>query len=304
MKKIFTFLMVFVLAFLLVACDDPVEYSFELEVETDIIQVGSTVIVYADTNKPSPVFEYTSSDEAVATVNQVGMVTGVSVGVVNITVKLEGVGEESVEITVTEKDYTATELRAVLTAVLDKYLASKNGSIKVTVNDGTEEMVSETIFNYAADGSIESLMYKVVIDEETHVYVKDGFSYMLTNGAKSKRELTAQEETTIKNSYSHSVFLDSVTKFYTEEKFYDSLNFVGKEDNTVTFELDLNEYDGTVFNTDNDKIVIKTTFTNDLVSKVEINTTEGTTTKTMVVEYRGTSVQTITYPTDLESYGN
>lgn len=301
MKKVFISLMILVFAFVLVSCGE--KFQFEIEAESETVEVGKSISVYADTDKPNPEFEFTSSDDEIATVNEVGSVTGIKVGKVTITVKLKDVGERKVDITVVEKNLTASDLKTLLTTVLSEYKNAKNGSIKVTTNDGEDTMVSETIYNYNSESELVSLMYKVQLDEELHVYVKDGVSYTLVNGVKNKKELTAQEELTIKNTYGHAVFLDSVTKFYSEEAFYSALEFSKKTDNTTEFNLDLTKYTGNVFNTAVDTITISVTVVDGKVTVVDVNTKTGDVTKFIKVEYRGTTLQSINYPSDLESYG-
>lgn len=302
MKKILTFFMVLLFAIVFVGCKEETDYDFKVETDVTTVKVGETMQVFSTSTKLSPVYGYSSSDESIATVDLAGIVKGIKVGEVTITVTLEGVGEKTVTITVTERDFTTEEFKTLLTKVASDYVNSKNGHIKVQVNDGTDTMTSETIYNYTADGSLESLMYKVVANEETHVYVKEGYSYMLANGAKLKKQLTAQDETTIKTTYGHKTFLEPVTKFYSEDKFYSALTFVKNTNGVIEFNLDVTKYDGVVFNMDGiDEVKIITTVVNNAVTKVELISKVGTTTSTAVVEYLGTAVQTIAFP-DLTTY--
>jgi hypothetical protein len=292
--------MILVFAFVLVGCGE--DYEFSIEAENETVEVGKSISVYADTNKPNPEFEFTSSDENIATVNEVGIVTGKSAGKVTITVKLKDVRELTVEITVIEKNLTPADLKNLLTTVLTEYKNALNGSIKVTTFDGLDNMVSETIFNYSAAGALESLMYKVQLDEEMHVYVKDGISYTLINGVKTKKTLTEQDIATIKNSYGHSVFLDSVTKFYDEDAFYSALSFVEKNGVQSKFSLDPTKYTGTVFNTEVDEFIVLVDLDAGKVTSVGVQIKTGDTTRSIKVEYRGIGKQEIDYPNDLDSY--
>lgn len=310
MKKLLLFILVLTFALVIVGCDDPVvpeEYTLSVEAEVTTLKVGETITIFAETNKPDATFEWSSSDEEIAKVNQVGMVTGVGVGTATITVKVEDVGEEEVEITVTEKDMTTDEAKDLLMTILDEYLESTSGSLKITTNDEIGSMVSELVYNYNNDGEIESLMYKLVVDNdpdsERHVYVKDGYSYNLANKTKVKNELTAQEITSISTQYSQAAFLAEATKFYTEDAFYAALEFVGRGEGTVEFKLNLSKYEGEVFNTVGaDEIKLVITLNNDKVTIVEIQKKVGSNTASLVVEYKGSTTQTITYPSDLDSY--
>lgn len=310
MKKLLLFILALTFALVIVGCDDPVvpeEYTLSVEAEVTTLKVGETITIFAETNKPDATFEWSSSDEEIAKVNQVGMVTGVGVGTATITVKVEDVGEEEVEITVTEKDMTTDEAKDLLMTILDEYLESTSGSLKITTNDEIGSMVSELVYNYNNDGEIESLMYKLVVDNdpdsERHVYVKDGYSYILANKTKVKNELTAQEITSISTQYSQAAFLAEATKFYTEDAFYAALEFSGRGEGTVEFKLNLSKYEGEVFNTVGaDEIKLVITLNNDKVTIVEIQKKVGSNTVSLVVEYKGSTTQTITYPSDLDSY--
>lgn len=310
MKKLLLFLLIPVLAFSLAACDDDektpptVEYTMDIEAEADQVEVGNTIMIYSESDKPGARFEYSSSDESIATVNSIGMVTGISVGEVTITVTLEDVGEEKVTITVIEKAPTPEELKTGLIEVLNTYLDSNNGSIKITANAGAGTMESETIFNYSESGAVESFMYKFKADYELHVYVKDGYYYLQANDTKEKRAFTTQEEATLKSQYAHDRFLADATAFYEEDAFYDALEFDSRGENTLVFLLNISEYKGNVLNaTGASEVKIIATYNNEKVVKVEVRTTVGETTKFVTVEYRGTGVQTINYPSDLETYG-
>src|SRR5690554_284151 len=310
MKKLLLFILALTFALVIVGCDDPVvpeEYTLSVEAEVTTLKVGETITIFAETNKPDATFEWSSSDEEIAKVNQVGMVTGVGVGTATITVKVEDVGEEEVEITVTEKDMTTDEAKDLLMTILDEYLESTSGSLKITTNDEIGSMVSELVYNYNNDGEIESLMYKLVVDNdpdsERHVYVKDGYSYNLANKTKVKNELTAQEITSISTQYSQAAFLAEATEFYTEDAFYAALEFVGRGEGTVEFKLNLSKHEGEVFNTVGaDEIKLVITLNNDKVTIVEIQKKVGSNTASLVVEYKGSTTQTITYPSDLDSY--
>lgn len=309
MKKFLLFILALTLTFVFVGCKEDPVYTLELEAEKTTIKVGETTTVYFDTDKPNPEVEWVSSDTTIATVNQVGIVTGVNVGTVTITAKVKDVGEESVSITVIEKDMTANEVKTLLTSVLNEYISSKNGSIKITAKDANDTLTSELVYNYDASGNIISMMVKMVVNSEAnserHVYVKDGYSYNLVNNTKVKRELTQQEIANIISQYSQEEFLSEATLFYNEQAFYNALEFISRdnEKGTVTFKLNLANYNGSVFNTVGaDEISLVVTIANEKAVKVEVNKKVGTQTNSVTVEYRGTTPQSITYPTDLDSY--
>jgi len=303
MKKLFLFIVTLILVFFFVGCKDKVEYTLSLEAEATTIKVGEKTLIYADTNVLNAQFNWKSSDDKIATVNDAGLVTGVSVGTVTITCTV-GELSKSIEITVIEKDMTSTEAKTLLTNTLNAYLNSNSGSFKVTVDD----MVSEFVYNYTDAGLIESYMAKIYIKNQTnserHVYVKEGYAYNLVNGTKTKKALTEQEIQTIFAEYSQEKFLNDATKFYNEEAFYNALEFVSRDKGLVTFKLNLSKYSGEVFETVGvNEIKLMLTLQDEKLVKVEVEKTVGLTKNVLTVEYFGTTKQTINYPTDLDSYG-
>lgn len=310
MKKIISYLLLGVLALLLVGCkkEDPV-YTLSLT-GADTVKVGEAINLTASSTKPEAVFVWSSSDEAIATVEN-GLVMGVAKGTVTIKVTVADVGEKTLVITVTEdiiiippKEYTPTELKVLLEDTLADYSESLSGYAKIEAVNGPDVLTSELMFNFNNEPGIDSMMYTLNGSEIAHVYVKEGFAYMLRNELKTKAEMTATEEATIINNYGFDKFVESIAAFYSEVEFYDALTFVSRVENVLTYTLGLSEYLGDVFVTEGkDSITLKVYLgAEDVVLKVETLIVEGANNNYTLLEFKGLGAQTITYPIDLDIY--
>ena len=89
----------------------PAEITITLDKSLAEIEVGETVQLTATTNSEKTV-EWTSSVETIATVNQTGLVTGVSKGTVTITATVEG---KTATCTVTVKEVQEPEPEVIWT---------------------------------------------------------------------------------------------------------------------------------------------------------------------------------------------
>lgn len=97
--KFFSLLLVLGLVFVIAACDDPiiededVEISFLLE-EVEV-EVGKTITLEYDLTEGEFELEWSSDAEAIATVSNAGVVSGVKAGNANITVKVKDADAEA-----------------------------------------------------------------------------------------------------------------------------------------------------------------------------------------------------------------
>jgi len=301
MKRIVSFLITALLAISLIGCK---KYTVKI-VGPDTVEKGQTITLEVETNYRNPIVEWSSSNDLIADVDQDGNVTGVEVGTVTISVEVEKVGSTKYDIEVVAPalpEYTPVQLQNLLKNTNATYSESNHGYVKIEANTGTEQLTAELIYNFA-DEEIESLMYKLSGAETAHVYVKTGYAYMLIDESKSKSPMTQTEHNLIIQSYGFNKFTEKATGFYEEPEFFASLSFVEKSGNTLIYNLDLSEYNGLEFDTaGKDEIKLKVTFDNGAAVKVEVEITEDTAVSSVIVQYLGTAVQTITYPTDLDSY--
>lgn len=271
-----------------------------LKADKTTLEINQTLQLVVEIDYENPVLEWSSSDTTIATVDANGLVTALAAGTVEITVKAALIGEKKIELTV---PFPINQLRTLLSSRLSEYSSAKNFGIKIVSNDGANELVSEVILNKTDEGNIESLMFKLSGAENSHVYVKDGFSYILKDETKSKSELTTIEQAILLNNYKFDKLVEVVSAYYRETEFYNALHYVSKDGNVVEFALDLAAYNGNVFVTEGkDAINIKVHLEDGKPVKVETLVLVGETVKSTTLEFNGTTNQTITYPTDLDLY--
>ncbi|MGD9886790.1 MAG: ABC transporter substrate-binding protein [Bacilli bacterium] len=144
MKKFLSLFFFLALALVFVGCKEE-EYTLTLT-GPETVKVGETITLVPATEKPEAVFVWSSSNTARATVNN-GVVTGVATGEVIITVSVEGVGEKSIIISVTQYSFALAGDTSVkigktltLTATTDKpspaYTWSTSDATVATVANG------------------------------------------------------------------------------------------------------------------------------------------------------------------------
>jgi len=306
MKKIISYCFIAIFALVLIGCGKD-EFTITISGE-DTVDVGQTITLTAsiDPEMADADFVWTSSDDTVATVVD-GVVTGVKVGTVEITVTVDNVDPKTKTITVEEGvptlvEYTPTELQALLEDKLTEYSGSDNGYAKIEANDGEETLTAELIYNLSND-AIDSLMYKLSGDETAHVYVKDGYAYMLREEVKSKSLVTETETANIINNYLFDKFVETISGFYSEAAFFSALSFDSRVENVLTYTLDLTAYAGNVFVTaGKDSITLNVYLSDEEVVKVETLIVEGANTNSTTLFFEGITAQTIEYPTDLDTY--
>ncbi|HPX84358.1 MAG TPA: ABC transporter substrate-binding protein [Bacilli bacterium] len=145
MKKFLSLFFFLALALVFVGCKEDKEYTLSLA-GPETVKVGDSITLVPTTDKPEAVFTWTSSNTAVATVNN-GVVTGVAKGTAVVTVKVEGVGEKFLVVNVSEfsfslagGDSVKVEKTLTLTATTDKpspsYTWSTSDASVATVANG------------------------------------------------------------------------------------------------------------------------------------------------------------------------
>ena len=310
MKKIISYIIIAIFGIVLIGCNKK-EYTLDLTAESTTVKVGEAIELIPVTNMPKAVFVWSSSHPEIADVEEDGWVYGISEGTATITVTVEKVGSKTIVITVIKdeeppqppKEYTPTELKGLLSDVLTAYGEATNGSVTIEAGKGTEVLTSDLVFNFTSEKRITSLMYKLSGTDTAHVYVKEGYAYMLRNELKTKSEMTLTEETTIVNSYGFNKFASAITLYYNETEFFTALSFVSRVDNVLTYTLDLSTYAGSVFDTEGkDSITIKVYLVDEEVVRVDTLIKVGEDENFTKIHFKGLGVQTISFPFDLDTY--
>ena len=152
-------------AMLLTGCqwnDNPVRTSLEVE-QTDLtLQVGESATRAASTQSKDYEFIYTSSNPAVATVDQNGKVTALTVGEATITVtmpetKVGWYAAATREYKVFVKKVSAAALADVDKSTPLTLVAAENGKITVTFNNG---VTLKNDIHYTINGGAEQTIAK------------------------------------------------------------------------------------------------------------------------------------------------
>lgn len=282
--------------------------AVELTALVNELKVGETTQLTVEVlpaNATNKEVTYASSNDEIATVDENGLVSAVAAGEVTITATA-GAKNDTVTLTVVEESegLNVSNLQETLESVLDTYKNSLNGFVKVTaVSKDGNTTATEFAYNYN-ETEIDSLMYKQTSNSNAHVYVKDGYVYMLREDLKSKTALTEDEANLIMTQYGFEAVTAQVTSFYSEEELFSSLTLESEVEGVYTFNLDLASYAGSTLNVDGkDSIKIVVTVVEDVVVKVEVQIAFSTgETGSTAIEFKGLEVVAIDFPADLITY--
>ena len=164
-KHLFSGMLAVLAVLLLTGCqwnDNPVRTSLEVE-QTDLtLQVGESATRAASTQSKDYEFIYTSSNPAVATVDQNGKVTALTVGETTITVtmpetKVGWYAAATREYKVFVKKVSAAALADVDKSTPLTLVAAENGKITVTFNNG---VTLKNDIKYTINGGAEQTIAK------------------------------------------------------------------------------------------------------------------------------------------------
>ncbi|MFA5220467.1 MAG: Ig-like domain-containing protein, partial [Bacilli bacterium] len=247
---------------------------------------------------------YSSSDEAVATITEDGLLTALEAGTVTIKVTAEGgLTDEAVIQVIDSSVITVDNLQSRINQLVEEYNSSLTGYIKMNASLGDDVLTTDFAYNYTEEG-INELMYKQLGAVESHIFVKDQKVYMLENSIKGQIALSASEATMLKQQYGITAFTSQMLDFITDESFFQNLSLDGEVEGVYTFSLNLETYDGTTFDlAGKDAISLELTAVDGEISKIELliansNSTEGKTS----LEFLGLGVPEIPFPADLILY--
>lgn len=276
------------------------EEKFEITVSQDKVDlsVGDTFTIEASVT-PKTDLVWSSSDYSVVNVEN-GKINALKAGSAIITVSTSD-GKAKKEITVivakVEEGYTSQDLMKGLLAIKEEYSLANSVNMFIETKEGTCEMI------YNIDGGVyKEFKYSVIGKTSSNVYIKDGILYSNLETAKTKNTLSVSEAESIAEQYNASVFLEDVTSFYDEDAFFLALNKKQETSEFVEFELVLNDYLGSLPVAGIDEVIIRATLENGKITSVELVYTTKGVSDSVKVYYRGTTQQTIEYPSDLDSY--
>ncbi len=251
---------------------------------------------------------WTSNDESIAIVND-GIITGKSKGKTTITVQtVDGTSIQTITVTVknVETGYTVSDLMGDLMLVKEEYLTSLSANVSISFVEESNESNNRSIkliYNKNADGSYRDLKYEIESNIVTALYIKDNTVYAQDGAAKFKYPLSSIDESILIDCSMENI-LDGITDFYNEASFYDCLEKEKENNDEIVYNIILSEYEGNVLNLELvEKATLTVRFTNKKLSFVGLKYLYVTgETKSINIEYLGTSTQEIDFPSDLNTY--
>lgn len=217
-----------------------------------------------------------------------------------------------------KEEEKATKFLTYLESTIDLYENSNSGNLLIEVE--AEELTTlEYIYNYS-DSSLESLLCVLERDESLlAAYVKDKVSYMNINNEKTQTPLTSAEETTIVENYGFSAMTSSIFVYF-DQSLFNAFTITSNADNKVVLTWDPSKYiliteglEGDEYIAANDRyydvvenikaVVLVIYYEDELVTKLESTWTKvDNSIGSINISFRGTGVQTIDYPSDLNAY--
>lgn len=247
--------------------------------------------------------EWSSSADAVATVDN-AVVTALTAGTVTITAKAKD-GDVTGTITITveavEEKLTAENAKEKLQKLYADYKAAKKASVKVSLVNGENTLETKLSFEIV-DELYKALAFEQKGFQEAAVYVKDNVVYLSANGTKQQYDLDESENDTLVSNYGVEALLKQAVSYYTENAFFAALVLATEEESVYTFELNINDYAGTIIDvTGKDKVELVVKVSGDEIQSAMLKATEGEKVTSILVEYLGFN-EAITYPEDLADY--
>ncbi len=213
---------------------------------------------------------------------------------------------------------TPIDLLGYLTATVNEYMESESGNIVVNMEKETTTSL-EYIYNF--DGSsLDELL--CVLESDSSImaaYVTDEIAYVNVNGEKTKAPLSNDEEDVILENYGFEAMLSSVFVTF-DLSLFKAFTITSNTNGVAVLTWDPTKYvlDATGMTDDefiaaSDRfddisanmkaITVTLTYANGKVTKIESSWTNiDDVVGTVNVEFKGTDIQTITFPADLSSY--
>ena len=164
-KHLFSGVLAMLAVLLLTGCyvnENPVRTSLDIDTSTMYLTVGESAIRTATSEASDAQITYTSSMPAVATVDQKGKVTALSVGETTISISMPETRESwyaatTVQYQVVVKDIPAEDMKDVDKSTPLTLVAVEDGKIIVTFNNG---ITLENDIHYTVNGGAEQTIAK------------------------------------------------------------------------------------------------------------------------------------------------
>lgn len=317
MKKLFLSLMLIVLTFTLVACgngDKKETYTVTFNsnggssVASKVVDKDAKVAKPANPTKAN--YEFVAWFEDSALTDEWDF----NVDVVTKNITLYAKYEEVVT------TIAVSELEKFIKSTRSNYEDTLSASLLITIKDGDLTSTLEYVYNLNNPSEIKDLMLKFVAgDQVMEAYVKDGWDYVNIAGEKTKALVGYDTADALLNEYGFNEMTESVFNAL-DANIFNACSVKTDENGVATLEWNKASYDNIIEEEDPDKLFellarvqqikeninsinISVSYANKKVTKIESTwVNKDNVTKQLNIEFRSLDPQTITFPTDLDSY--
>lgn len=213
-----------------------------------------------------------------------------------------------------DKDYLAMVQKARTT-----YSQSNSGNLFIEVINNDVVTTTEFIYNYSSN-KIDTLLHEQTVgDVTTAAYVTEGVAYVNVNGEKTKGNIFDLEAVQIIEESGFNGVTEELFKTF-DKSFFKALEVTEDKDGVVTFVFNKDKYVLDVEGLEGDEIeeaidrdekikqniksiYVTMTYANGEMTKLESSwVTTADVTNQINMELKGIAAQTITFPTDLDTY--
>lgn len=231
-----------------------------------------------------------------------------------VVVGLAACGKKDDEPKVEEKDY----FKMVTTAKL-AYSDSDSGNLFIEVVNGDVTTTTEFIYNYSSN-TISTLFHEQKVGDVVQAaYVTGGVAYVNINGEKTRANIFDQEAAQIIADYGFDGVTEEIFNTF-DKSFFKALVKSEDKDGVVTFTFDKDKYVLDTEGLEGDElqdaidrnlqivqnvksITVTMTYENNQMTKLEsVWVNNADVTSEINLELKGIAAQTITFPTDLDTY--
>ena len=277
--------------------------QYNITVSKDILNlvIGDEETVTA-TVTPETALSWTSNTLAVATVVD-GKIVAVGAGTATISVTTaDGLASRAISVIVTApKNLTPEQAQEKLENKITEYLEATGGNFILYTSDGTEELTFAVQYNIS-DNIFSGLKYVLSGSSEAHIYLKDGYAYMASNGTTSKTVVNTSENQRLVSQYGFEKVAEQVIAYCQDNALFDAMTFVSETENVNKFEIDVASYADSVMDFGGvEKAELYVTVVDGEVTEVKL-VVVSTATFTITGTFGGTGTQSIKYPSDLNTY--
>jgi len=285
------------------------EVKFNISTDPNYVPVDTVLIPTLPTGVL--VFTFSVDDESIATITGNGVLKALKKGSVVITLTHHvNLSEEHYYFTLEIDDYTTNltvnNTRTNITNANNNYRTSNNVHfIAETVLDGIAKKL-EIAYNYTSTG-IDSLVWILTEPGSIQViFILEGYVYVNNNGVKTKAPLLNEEISIIKSDFSFVSFSNDSNLYalLAETVFYNALTKTNQQGRNATFELDLENYTGTILNPNNKgSVFLDVTLGSSGVKCAKITVVQGTVENSLSLHYvsYGEPIN-IVKPIDIDAY--